>query len=238
MQIFIVQSGEKQGPFTEAEIRRELMIGRIHPQSLAWYEGLADWVPLSSVLSDPSAGDPEGMHAPGLFVPSGPQIRPWTRFFARSIDYIIVSLVSAFVIALVYEPLLEMPDLLFSMLIVFLYVFIEPALLDSWGTTPGKALLNVNVRKSNGSKPSYQEALIRSLNVWIKGMGLGIGIVSLFTNAVAYNKLTKSGLTSWDKNGGFIVQHKKLGAGRVIVAALIYLIFLYLIIQGNAEISA
>jgi len=121
-----------------------------------------------------------------------------------------------------------MNDLLFGMIAGFIFVFVEPCMLSAWGTTPGKALFNIRLRKSDGTKPNYAEALSRAFNVWVRGEGLGIPFVCFFTRIHAYNKLTEEGFTSWDRDGGFTVAHKNLGAGRTIAAIAIFAAFVIL----------
>ena len=61
---------------------------------------------------------------------------------------------SGIMTAFIHEPLLEIPDALFGIILSFVYVFVEPVPLSSWGTTPGKTLLNIRLRKADSSKPS------------------------------------------------------------------------------------
>jgi hypothetical protein len=183
-----------------------------------------------NLIKDPHYAPP----SPVLdFTPSGPQTKPWVRFWARTIDGILFVLLAGIALALIYPAALKMNDALLSIIILFAYVFVEPCMLSSWGTTPGKALLNIRLRKSNGTKPNFSEALSRAFNVWIRGLGLGIPIVALFTQINAYKRLTKDGMTSWDKDGGFKINHKLIGAGRVIAAIAIFVGFCFLIALGG-----
>ena len=163
------------------------------------------------------------------YTPSGEQVRPWVRFCARGVDNLLVSFLVGFVLGLIYEPVLEMPDILLGIIVMFVYVFVEPAMLAGWGTTPGKALLRVRLRNSDGSKLSYTEALSRAFLVWFRGEGFGIPIIGFFTQIHAYNRLTKQGITSWDEDGNFTVSHQVIGTWRVIVAVLLFIGMVYLI---------
>ena len=51
--IFVYKDGQQIGPFTLEQIRHELKIGSFLPNDNAWYEGLADWVPIQSLLTPP-----------------------------------------------------------------------------------------------------------------------------------------------------------------------------------------
>ena len=62
MEIWIGRDGERHGPYKEDDVREWLRSGKVSPTDLAWYEGLADWQPLSVLLRDAvpeasSAGD-------------------------------------------------------------------------------------------------------------------------------------------------------------------------------------
>ena len=91
----------------------------------------------------------------------------------------------------------------------------------SWGTTPGKALLNIRVRNEDRSKLSYGQGLARCFNVVVKGQGLGIPLIALVTHILAYNRLTSQGITSWDESGNHTVAHREISAWRVLIALLI-----------------
>ncbi|HXS03364.1 MAG TPA: DUF4339 domain-containing protein, partial [Rhodanobacter sp.] len=58
MEIWIGRDGERHGPYKEDDVREWLRSGKVSPADLAWYEGLADWQPLSVLFRDdvPSAG--------------------------------------------------------------------------------------------------------------------------------------------------------------------------------------
>lgn len=105
-------------------------------------------------------------------------------------------------------------------------------MLSSWGTTPGKALSKIRLRCENGSRLSYSQALKRSFSVAVKGLGLGLPLISLFTLLNSYNDLTKKGKTSWDRDGNFSVSHQILGLSRgfVLTLSVISILFINLIL--------
>ena len=57
MEIWIGRDGERHGPYKEDDVREWLRSGKVSPADLAWYEGLADWQPLSVLFRNdvPSA---------------------------------------------------------------------------------------------------------------------------------------------------------------------------------------
>ena len=61
MEIWIGRDGERHGPYKEEDVRQWLRSGQVSPQDLAWYEGLADWQPLSVLFP---ADQPDNDAAP------------------------------------------------------------------------------------------------------------------------------------------------------------------------------
>ena len=52
MEIWIGRDGERHGPYKEDDVREWLRSGKVSAKDLAWYEGLADWQPLSVLFPD------------------------------------------------------------------------------------------------------------------------------------------------------------------------------------------
>ncbi len=190
---------------------------------------------------DPQQDD---THSPPPPEPSGPQVRPWVRCAARFIDSILLfgSFASA-VLFFIDPSLLPLHDLeraadakpgimdyLLAPLILFAYVFVESAMLAAWGTTPGKAFLKVRLRNRDGSRLNYGSGLNRAWEVWIRGMGLGIPIVTWFTQLMAFSRLNSRGITSWDEAGGYTVSHQIIGPVRSMVLAYLFLLLFYLVL--------
>jgi hypothetical protein len=239
-------SGNKQvGPVSAETIQEMLDAGALDLNTQVWTQGFESWKSITTVdqfhvhhppnvppLPQTVKATKEGIRTPEI---SGPQIRPWVRYWARMMDFLLFSLFSGFVLGVVYPPALEINDIFLGVILLFVYVFVEPIMLTSWGTTPGKALLRVTLRKSTGGKPTYLEALSRSFSVWIGGCGLGIPLVSLITLISAYNKLTKKSITTWDEGGNFTVTHGTIGTIRVVVIILFFIGSLLLIALGESE---
>lgn len=233
-------SGNKQvGPVSAETIQELLGAGVLNLNTQVWTQGFENWKPIETVdefhVDYPPTIPPvpqtvttiEEVQNPEI---SGLQIRPWVRYWARLMDFFLFSLLSGLVLGIIFPPALEINGTLLGILLLFVYVFVEPIMLTSWGTTPGKALLRVRLRKSNGKKPTYLEALGRSVSVWVGGWGLGIPIVALITLITAYKKLKKDGITRWDGGRYFNVSHRQIGAIRIIITILIFISFVFLIV--------
>lgn len=173
----------------------------------------------------PTAGDqPYHPHAPA---PGDPDlvgvVRPWVRYWARTFDMMFLLLVIAFLLGIVAPKALD--DEVFSNLFGFVctaaWVLIEPLYVVNWGTTPGKWLFRTRIVTVDGRRPTYEDALMRSFRVWWRGLAVGVPLVSLATLIIAHGKLTTNGVTSWDRQGGFDVVHKRLGPGRLVAIACV-----------------
>jgi len=135
----------------------------------------------------------------------------WVRYFARRIDYFFGSFLIGILLPVGFVG---------TLLLLFSWIFIEAYLLSIWGTTPGKWLLKTTVRDSAG-KPTFSKALNRSFSVWWKRLAIGFPIITTFTLFFAYNRLVREGITTWDREGGFVISHDKIGNLRVFIASLI-----------------
>jgi uncharacterized RDD family membrane protein YckC len=52
MEVWIGRDGERHGPYSDGDIRQWLRSGQVSRDDLGWYEGLADWQPLSMLFPD------------------------------------------------------------------------------------------------------------------------------------------------------------------------------------------
>ncbi len=100
-------------------------------------------------------------------------------------------------------------------------------LIGASGLTLGKWIFGIKVTKLNESKLGIGAGLKRDFTVLLKGLGLGIPIVALFTMWSAYGYLNKNKSTTWDE-GNFIVWHRPSGTSQYILNVIgILLIFLF-----------
>jgi RDD family/GYF domain 2 len=154
---------------------------------------------------------------------------PWRRFFARTFDLYLFVAVLMIVVGVIFpEAFMNSSDktannAAYGFLLTMAYAPFEIFFLYAFGTTFGKLLHGIKL--TNASKPSlpFGSTAHRTFTVWLKGMGLGIPIVSLFTMAAAHNRLTKDGKTSWDAQYDFDVSHQRWGVGRGVLVTLCWL---------------
>jgi len=186
---------------------------------------------------------------------SGPQIRPWVRFFARLIDIWLAQLLLlgigfAFLIPyaildsraslavgnalLNINPVLDL--ILTFMLSLLLLALIEPYFLSNYGYTPGKWLLQTRVVNPDGTNLTLTQGRNRSFSVYSRGFLFGIPLLFLITLLIESSKLEKEGKTTWDSKGGFVVMHNEIGIPRTI-AAIILLIGIRIIMAWLSNLS-
>jgi uncharacterized RDD family membrane protein YckC len=104
MEIWIGRDGERHGPYKEDDVRQWLRSGQISREDLAWYEGLADWQPLSvlfpdEVRSPPAAANPySAPTAPLLPLPqtNAAALEDYAGFWKRVGAYILDAIILYF----------------------------------------------------------------------------------------------------------------------------------------------
>jgi uncharacterized RDD family membrane protein YckC len=155
---------------------------------------------------------------------------PWRRFFARSVDILILGvpilLIFFFLIAQNIKVLVIVLEnqITAGMILYILWIPVEAAFISTLGTTPAKWIFGISVLSTTGKKLSYAAALKRAFLVWVQGEGLSIPVVALFTRLLAYQRLTKTGTTLWDISAGSVVTHKKWGIIRTTASVIVVLI--------------
>lgn len=260
-QWYYAEAGQQHGPISKEDLQSKLGSGTLPPDALVWTEGMPEWKPANSISGlwgaipqqtpppPPPSSSPVSVspYAPPAaapvsdadwnvqsnYIPEGSQIRPWVRYWARTFDFLMFSLVIAVAAAFVAPDFLETNEKLLTVILLAAYNLYEPAWLAIFGTTPFKALLRVRVRNQNGSKLSYGQALRRTMIIWFAGQGLGIPIAALITNIYSYNRLTKEGITSWDRSGQLVVSHKPVEWWRWLCIIAVFLGFAGLVVLGN-----
>ncbi|MBT3341127.1 MAG: DUF4339 domain-containing protein [Planctomycetes bacterium] len=160
------------------------------------------------------------------------QVRPWARFWGRIVD---ISLFQSVLIML-----FDLNPLHFSHSLgaLFLWVFIDAFCISRWGATPGRWLMRTRIYTSNGMLLPYKIAVQRNIAVTLRGMALGLPLVSLLFMMLAYKELTERGMTSWDREMGSSVSHHQIGGGRVLLTVVLMLVVSQLVMTLSPEIAA
>lgn len=159
-------------------------------------------------------------------------VRPWIRFWARTFDMYIYSLIFGFTIGAL--GLWNGKDFVIALIgMIVTWPFIEAFCISKSGTTPGKWLLKTEVLMNDDTKLTYTTALYRA--TWTIGLGAGayVPIVSLIAQLISYNRLATNQITDWDNAYGCKVIHRTLGVGRSVAAIISFIVLLGIISSLN-----
>jgi hypothetical protein len=251
---YTVEKGGQAGPWSSIALRGRIAAGKVNGSTLVWTHGLSEWVPLESleVFGQSARLNGEKAETGAFLEPNGGNVvpingknfpdiplladnsdrrsespRPWLRWVARLIDIWVFVFLFGVASALLEFRVSE-NGLAFYAVAIGFSIAIETVLMATIGTTPGKALMNISVSELDGTALSWARALRRTINAWVRGEGLGIPIISLFTMVDQYNRLKATGATSYDQAGRFRISHGRIGGGRIaiVVSGLIVVIAL------------
>ena len=204
MQFWLIEDGEKSGPFEDYEIREMIRKGEISASRKIWHEGAEGWIPTCEVRVLES--EFEKLQVEPTPVPEELKVRPpflyWRRFGARWFDYMLYYLILFAVFRAGGLSILPDPEAEPSMGRVFLMmlplVIMEGALIGALGHTPGKWLMSLRVTRPDGGLLSTGASVIRSLRVWVLGMGMEHSILLPIGHLVALWMGKKKGAPLWD----------------------------------------
>ena len=152
---------------------------------------------------------------------------PFLRFTARMFDYSIIFLLISLCEYLFFEGRSVFPEQAIPLQLV-IWMPIEAAFLSFGKTTPGKWMLGLSVTTKSRGRLSFSEALKRSFSVWLRGMGMGLYIIPLFTLFFAYSSLKARGRTSWDRDEKTVVYRKSISTFRYVIAALFIILVFFM----------
>ena len=133
---------------------------------------------------------------------------PARRFIARIVDTTIVTLIGNAILKIGFRinTGLSMQTLMYCEIIFWLFeLMIEPLLLSTIGTTPGKWIMGIKVRdmKTKG-KLEIKQSYTRALKLAWHGFGFMIPIFTLYKRGVSYFRCRMNDTMPWD--GGIDVE--------------------------------
>ena len=245
----------KAGPIDLENLSELVQTGAISPETLVWTDGMAEWrradslpsiaeifvhvppplpPPLISPSVDRSPDDSiENQSGPNSL--SAPPATPWPRFFARILDIWIEALPAGFVVGFVlYAIDAQMADKLFSnaasagIVVLPFVMVIDGLLVGLAGNSIGKAILGVKILPNGDQRFSVGPAIKRNMEVWVKGLAIGLPIVNLFTMSAAYKKLNSGEKLNWDKDSNVRVVRIGSEPWRYVVFSVLFAALLWL----------
>jgi hypothetical protein len=166
-----------------------------------------------------------------------PSSHPWRRFFARQFDILVIALILGILIEV------TAPNSVFSSIIqnnfgaqilsCVALVPVEVTFIGVFGTTIGKALYAIRIERNDAAPLNFSESFSRALSVYVRGLCLGIPLLSLFTAYSSYEELKKTGSTRWDKKLKCKVETGQLGAARITLLIVFWTVLLGLAAIGT-----
>jgi len=245
-------------PMTIEELGRVLKTRANATDFLVWHPGMPDWgraieqFALRGYFSPPVPlqGDIAGGEAaaPGIANPGMPRLEqhdasphPWRRYFARMFDLYVFFILFFMLLGVAFPRLFakydKSLDVLSGVIGAAAYAVFEGFWTNVFGASLGKRLYAIRIERTNGEEMTLGASLQRSFTVWIKGIGIGIPLISLVTLIAAHRRLSLEGQTSWDRDFHFRVSHRKLSWLRWLFILLLWLfliaIYGFLIALGN-----
>jgi uncharacterized RDD family membrane protein YckC len=222
MQFWLIEDGEKSGPFEDYEIREMIRIGKVSASRKIWHEGADGWIPAGEVSVLQSEFEKTQVEPPP--VPDELKVKPpflfWRRFGARWFDYLLYQLILLAVFRIGGLSILPDQDEVPSIGNVFLsmlpLVIMEGALIGSLGYTPGKWLMSLRVTDADGKLLSTGASIMRALRVWVLGMGMSHPILLPIAHLIALWMGFKKGAPLWDLPVGHRVEGKAVVPKRVV----------------------
>ena len=160
---------------------------------------------------------------------------PWRRYLARLLDHsLCVLLLNA---ALVLTLRFTFGDgalntLIQSYLAWGVQFLLEPLLLATWGTTPGKWIFGLKVRNADGGKLTFREAAARLSALFGYGEGWSLPGYQLYRNYKSYRACSDGEVLPWDEGLSYTIRDESglrglawAGAAALDIGLSVLLIF-------------
>lgn len=138
---------------------------------------------------------------------------PWRRFFARSLDLSLCSLLWMAVCLFLFR---WHPDntwlirLLNSYVAYGILLVTEPVLLCTWGYTPGKWIFGLAVRSPLGQKLTWGKAVDRTWGVFARGEGYGIPFYRLWRKYKCYCQCKDGEPEAWEEDTSYTIRDTRV----------------------------
>lgn len=148
----------------------------------------------------------------------------WARWIARSADGLLIAPVVLIFFAgwglavelgrVPYDSLAWLDNpvgaVIGEMIAFFAFMLLwDPLFTSNTGTTPGKWIMGIGVRRNSGERLSLLRAIDRFIRVWFVGMAAGVPILTIIFMVIARGRLVTEGVTVWDEKLDCAVTHKR-----------------------------
>lgn len=209
MDIYWIQDGVRQGPLPPVEIVSMIEADELPRRTRGWHEGCAGWMPLDELPAlapflDPKPSGPVPDETPPAAEVKVIAIPPPTlRLWAKLADILTAMALTALPILIFGIPFSQAYLMLVGLCPAL--VLYEAVCLSLFGTTPGRALLNIQVLTVREERIPFTIALARSVSVYILGLGfLSFPLVLMMPFVSWWLTRERGGVTPWDYRLGLI----------------------------------
>ena len=134
---------------------------------------------------------------------------PWRRYFARSLDLGLCSLLWMTVCLFLFRwhPDNTWPIRLLNSYAAYgILLVLEPVLLCTWGYTPGKWIFGLAVRNPLGQKLTWGKAVDRTWGVFARGEGYGIPFYRLWRKYKCYCQCKDGEPEAWEEDTSYTIR--------------------------------
>ena len=230
---FYYRDGDVElGPYQKAGIASLVARGLVNGRTLVRTDEDPNWSPAELIFPDLFAVAPVG--PAGAWSDTEPH--PWRRFIARRLDTVLVGFGTLLLIGVGAEAFAadaaagseRVTGLLLGLLFEPLAIPGNALLIGLTGSSIGKFAFGVRVLR-DGAPMGVWRALRRELAVWLRGLGLGIPIITLITLVVSMNRLQANRIASWDKAQNLTVLHRPESAASTVVMWIIALLLIFVL---------
>ncbi|MDE6641500.1 MAG: MerR family transcriptional regulator [Acetatifactor sp.] len=161
---------------------------------------------------------------------------PWRRYFARSMDLLLYSVIWDVFLALVMGVNISMRSaggkILDKIVILSVMLFVEPVLLALFGTTPGKWILGLRVTDNAGECLTFEEARARTWKVCLHGMGLSIPIWSIVRMWKSYKVCVEEETQEWEYHSAVTLKDERGWRTAAYLGACIFCLAVFVFAFG------
>lgn len=248
MEIYWIQDGRKQGPQPVSEIVSMLEAGELDENTMAWQTGGEAWVPLKelqalssyyikpSIIEEDKPDQRDGFSRmeEKEFSPASVESKPVKvvlipspalRFWARMVDMLLILCLGVFPISLFNLPYNE-----FYLIMIWpLMIPYDALCMHFFGTTPGKAIMNIKVQTINEQRLPLGKSFIRAFFVYTVGLGFMAPIFIIIMPLFSWWMTRKNGIAPWDMMLGTVTYiSDRIPFWRILLCAWLIMILLQL----------
>lgn len=148
----------------------------------------------------------------------------WARYCAKQIDaalFLLPAVLATQVTVMIAVPNMvdyngefSGPWQVYGVITLFYVAIIEAISISAFRSTIGKALAGISITAASGGRLNLWRSVARSIRVVIQGLGLGIPLIALITQIVAFQYVQKNGAAGWDKDANASYLSKPIGSLR------------------------